>query len=128
INPDNGNNITISRSAAALAWSQKKLASGERVSMIEFSQEFGYIHEQDAHAAFVYQLSLNELPRSIRIKLSKEYEMWCHNEGAEYWASRMTDYGIEVSTQKTQGILWTEASFWLKESLESLLKIYLMVD
>ncbi|KAF9925649.1 hypothetical protein BGZ65_007638 [Modicella reniformis] len=89
----------------ALAWFRKKLVSREEISMPEFSKEFGYVHEQDAHAALSHALSSSEIPQLARTKFTTEYETWRRNEGAEYWASRITDHKIEVSTKKTAGNL-----------------------
>jgi hypothetical protein len=102
---NDGEDTAACRPVEALAWFQEKLASGDRIGMPEFCQEFGFTHDQDAHAAFSYPLFSSELPRSARTKLSKEYEEWCRNEGAEYWAFRITDYKIEVSAKKTAGNL-----------------------
>lgn len=65
-NISNNDAITVSQPVTALAWFQRRLASGESISMVEFSNEFGYIDEQDAHAAFMYPLSSSEIPRSAR--------------------------------------------------------------
>ncbi|KAF9996412.1 hypothetical protein BGZ80_007251, partial [Entomortierella chlamydospora] len=88
-NNDTSNNddINVSQPVTALAWFQRRLALGEEIGMVEFSKEFGYIHEEDAHAAFMYPLSSTEIPRSTRTKFTREYETWRRNEGAEYWTS-----------------------------------------
>ncbi|KAF9987949.1 hypothetical protein BGZ79_005161, partial [Entomortierella chlamydospora] len=117
-NNDTSNNddINVSQPVTALAWFQRRLALGEEIGMVEFSKEFGYIHEEDAHAAFMYPLSSTEIPRSTRTKFTREYETWRRNEGAEYWTSRMTNYKIKVSTNKTAGNL-VDRSELLSESL-----------
>ncbi|KAF9176262.1 hypothetical protein BGZ51_001041, partial [Haplosporangium sp. Z 767] len=102
---NDGDDTASCRPVEVLAWFQEKLTSGDRIGMPEFCQEFGFTHEQDAHAAFIYPFSSSELSRPARVKLSKEYEEWRRNEGAEYWASRITDYKIKVSTKKTAGNL-----------------------
>ncbi|KAF9346213.1 hypothetical protein BGX34_004099 [Mortierella sp. NVP85] len=111
-----GDDNAASRPTKALAWFQEKLASGGRIDMPGFCQEFGFTHEQDAHAAFSYPLASSQLPLYIRTRLSKDYEEWYRNEGAEFWASRVTDYKIDVSTKKTAGNL-VDRSELLAESL-----------
>jgi hypothetical protein len=103
-NSNNNDDIDL-RSGAALAWFRRKLVSREDISMPEFSKEFEYVHEQDAHAALLHALSSSEIPQSARTKFSAEYETWRRNEGAECWASRITDHKIDVSTKKTAGNL-----------------------
>ncbi|KAF9119394.1 hypothetical protein BGX30_003868, partial [Mortierella sp. GBA39] len=101
-NSNKNNNDDIgSQPVAPLVWFQKMLALGEEITMSGFVEAFGYTSEQDAHSAFSYPLSSSEIPRSVRTKLTGEYERWRRNEGAAYWASRAADYQIEVSTKKT---------------------------
>ncbi|KAF9376388.1 hypothetical protein BGX21_003499 [Mortierella sp. AD011] len=86
--------------------------------MPEFSNHFGYIREQDAHAAFMNPLSSTELPKAIRTVLTDKYNIWRRNGGANYWASRAVEYKIEVSTKNTAGSLVERSNYFAKNLLQ----------
>ncbi|KAG0256327.1 hypothetical protein BGZ95_005526, partial [Linnemannia exigua] len=46
-----------------------------------------------------------EVSKGVRAALKKRYEEWRRNEGALFWASRATDYEVDVSTEQTAGAL-----------------------
>ncbi|KAF9918369.1 hypothetical protein FBU30_000241, partial [Linnemannia zychae] len=94
------------------------LASEEEINMPKFSSHFGFICEKDAHTAFMSPLLSTEIPKAIRTVLIDKYNIWRHNEGANYWASPAMEYKIEISTKDTAGSLVERSNYFAKNLLQ----------
>ncbi|KAF9925861.1 hypothetical protein BGZ67_008412 [Mortierella alpina] len=113
------NNVVLSAPKEGRLWFQKKLAQKEDINMPAFCKEFGYTCEQDADAAFSKILTDSKLPQFCRTAAETKYRRWQRNEGEGFWASRSTDYRIDISTTKTVGDLVDRGQFFASKFLQS---------
>ncbi|KAF9409873.1 hypothetical protein BGZ76_005598, partial [Entomortierella beljakovae] len=89
----------------AIEWFKEKVTAKQEITMPIFCEEFNFLHEEEAHNAFMIPLSSTEIPCSIRTAISYKYGSWKRSEGEKYWASRLTNYTIDVATEETTGDL-----------------------
>ncbi|KAF8949669.1 hypothetical protein BGZ46_005003, partial [Entomortierella lignicola] len=101
-----------------MAWFQEKVTHGQEISMPDFCEKFRFTCERDAHAAFLNPLATSLIPYSTRTAVCAKYETWRRNEGAKYWASRIADYKIDVSTNKTVEDLVDRGQFFTRRLLK----------
>ncbi|KAF9581118.1 hypothetical protein BGW38_001986 [Lunasporangiospora selenospora] len=84
-----------------IAWAHKIIDRKEEITMVNFSNAFGFTREEDAHVALMSLLSSHLLPARARNAAIKTYELWRKNEGIVFWAWRSAGRKVDVSTGMT---------------------------
>ncbi|KAG0204595.1 hypothetical protein BGX31_003148, partial [Mortierella sp. GBA43] len=82
-------------------WLRKLVRDNKPINFVDFVNDLGLWHEEDAHNEYTALLSTTTLQLQLRAALSNQYERWRRNQGKEFWASRAISSQLSLSVKRT---------------------------